>query len=80
MSIYSPAKLVEIELPEGKPGASGSKVLLNLAEQVADDTIYLLHGGKIGKDVQNAKWFKTLDKLGISTICYQLEESASSNG
>lgn len=73
MSLFSSKKLVEIELPEGKPGASGSKVLLNLAEQVADDTIYLLHGGKIGKDVQNAKWFKTLDKLGISTICYQLE-------
>lgn len=76
MSLFSSRQLIELELPTGKPGAEGSKVLTQLAHQTNPDVLLVLHGGKIGKDVQNTKWFKALDKVGIYVPCYPLEGKA----
>lgn len=76
LSLFSTKQIIELELPTGKPGAQGSKVLSMLAEQVNQDIMLVIHGGKIGKDVQNTKWFKALDKLGIYVPCYPLEGQA----
>ncbi|MFT4940180.1 MAG: DNA polymerase-3 subunit delta [Paraglaciecola sp.] len=73
MSLFSSRQLIELELPTGKPGAEGSKILTTLSEQANSDVVLLIHGGKIGKDVQNTKWFKSLDKLGVFVLCYPLE-------
>lgn len=73
LSLFSSRQYIELELPTGKPGAEGSKILSSLAEQQNPDTLILLHGGKIGKDVQNTKWFKALDKQGAYVPCYPLE-------
>lgn len=73
MSLFSARQFIELELDTGKPGSEGSKILTALAEQPDPDTLLLIHGGKIGKDVQNAKWFKALDKHGVYVPCYPLE-------
>lgn len=73
LSLFSSKQYIELELPTGKPGAEGSKILLSLAEQTNPDTLILLHGQKIGKDVQNTKWFKALDKQGVYVPCFPLE-------
>lgn len=76
MSLFSSRQYIELELPSGKPGAEGAKVLTQLAQQTNPDTLLLVHGPKIGKDVQNSKWFKTLEKQGIFVHSYPLEGSA----
>jgi DNA polymerase-3 subunit delta len=73
MSLFSSRQYIELELPTGKPGAEGSKVLAALAEKANPDILLLIHGAKIGKDVQNTKWFKSLDKIGVYVPCYPLE-------
>lgn len=73
MSLFSSKKILELELPTGKPGATGSKALIEAADTSNPDTLLVLHGPKIGRDVQNAKWFKSLDKLGIYVPCFPLE-------
>jgi DNA polymerase-3 subunit delta len=73
MSLFSSRKMIELELPTGKPGAAGSKALIKCAEQTNPDVTFILHGPKIGRDVQNSKWFKTLDKLGVYVPCLPLE-------
>ncbi|MDN4501247.1 DNA polymerase III subunit delta [Alteromonadaceae bacterium BrNp21-10] len=73
MSLFASREIIEINLPTGKPGAEGSKMLVNIAEHTHPDTIYILHGDKIGRDVTNSKWFKTLDSNGIYVPCYPLE-------
>ena len=73
MSLFSSRQLIELELPTGKPGTEGSKVLSLLAQQPNPDVLLVIHGGKIGKDVQSGKWFKALDKLGVYVPCYPLE-------
>ena len=73
MSLFSDKQYIELTLPTGKPGAEGGKVLTSVAESTSPDTIILIQGPKIGKDVQKAKWFKTLDSQAIFSICYPLE-------
>ncbi|NCP65258.1 MAG: DNA polymerase III subunit delta [Paraglaciecola sp.] len=73
LSLFSSRQFIELELPTGKPGTEGSKVLSLLAEQANPDVLLVIHGAKIGKDVQSSKWFKLLDKSGVYVPCYPLE-------
>jgi DNA polymerase-3 subunit delta len=73
MSLFSDKQYIELTLPTGKPGTEGSKVLTAIAENPSADILILIQGPKIAKDVQKAKWFKTLDSKGIFSICYPLE-------
>ncbi len=73
LSLFSDRQLIELELPTGKPGTEGSKVLQQIAPSLGDDTLLVVHGPKIGKDVQKSKWFKVLDERGIHCLCYPLE-------
>lgn len=73
LSLFSDKQFIELELPTGKPGAEGSKILKEIADATNPDTLIVIHGGKIGKDVQNSKWFKALDKNGVYIPCYPLE-------
>ncbi|GAB3014924.1 DNA polymerase III subunit delta [Bowmanella dokdonensis] len=73
LSLFTSRQLIELELPTGKPGAEGAKVLQSLADKPNPDVLLLIHGGRIGKDVQNTKWFKSLEKNGLYVPCYPLE-------
>lgn len=73
MSLFSSQQFIELELHTGKPGTEGSKMLQEIAAKLNPDMLLLIHGPKIGKDVQRGKWFKVLDELGASTLCYPLE-------
>lgn len=73
MSLFSSQQFIELELPTGKPGAEGSKVLQEVAASINPDILLLVHGPKIGKDVQRGKWFKVLDEIGAAVLCYPLE-------
>lgn len=73
MSLFSSQQFIELELPTGKPGTEGSKMLQEVAASLSPDILLLVHGPKIGKDVQRGKWFKVLDDIGASVLCYPLE-------
>ncbi|ALS97934.1 DNA polymerase III subunit delta [Lacimicrobium alkaliphilum] len=73
LSLFSSRQMIELELATGKPGAEGAKVLQSLAQSPNPDVLILIHGGRIGKDVQNTKWFKSLDQHGVFIPCYPLE-------
>ncbi|MBL4630980.1 MAG: DNA polymerase III subunit delta, partial [Paraglaciecola sp.] len=76
LSLFSSRQIIELELPTGKPGAEGSKVLTSLAQQVNPDVLIVIHGGKVGKDVQKTKWFKAVDKHAVYVPCYPIEGNA----
>ncbi|MBU2977021.1 DNA polymerase III subunit delta [Alteromonas sp. C1M14] len=79
LSLFSSQQLIELELPTGKPGKEGSQVLQTVASSLSDDLLLLIHGPRIGKDVQRSKWFKALDAIGVHSLCYPLEDKQLSN-
>jgi DNA polymerase-3 subunit delta len=73
LSLFSSRQYIELELPTGKPGTEGSKILTTLSQQANPDILLVIHGAKIGKDVQSSKWFKSVDKIGVYVPCYPLD-------
>jgi DNA polymerase-3 subunit delta len=65
MSLFAERKLLELRLPSGKPGADGSSALCEYLELGGDD-ILLMVSGKIDKQSTNSKWYKALDKAGVT--------------
>ena len=64
LSLFAERKLIEIQLPSGKPGAEGSKALLEYLEGDSDDVL-LIVSGRIDKASQKSKWYMALDGAGI---------------
>lgn len=59
-SLFSSHRLIELELPEGKPGREGGDALRSYAEQpVADQTLVII-GPKLKGEQLKAKWFQQL--------------------
>ncbi|PIE39723.1 MAG: DNA polymerase III subunit delta, partial [Gammaproteobacteria bacterium] len=64
MSLFGDRKLIELQLPSGKPGREGGKALQDYLD-IAGDDVLLIIAGKIDKASTNSKWFKALDKAGV---------------
>jgi len=64
MSLFAERKLIELQIPSGKPGTEGSKALIQYLEHSSGENILLIVAGKIDKQSTNSKWFKSLDKAG----------------
>jgi DNA polymerase III subunit delta len=66
MSLFADKQLLELRLPTGKPGQTGSRVLCELVQNLPADTMLLIISGPVDRAGQNQKWFKALDHAGIS--------------
>ena len=65
LSLFASKKIIELKLPNGKPGTVGSKKLVEYLESAPDDTLLIIESGKIDKNGLNSKWCKTLDSVGV---------------
>jgi len=63
LSLFAERKLIEIQLPSGKPGAEGSKALLEYLAGDAEDLL-LIVSGRIDKASQKSKWYSSLNQAG----------------
>ncbi len=76
MSLFAERKLVELRIPSGKPGAEGSKALCEYLElSSGGDDILLVVSGKIDKQSTNSKWYKALDKAGVTVQVWPVDTS-----
>lgn len=66
LSLFAERRLIELRLPGGKPGRRGSALLTEHAEAPPPDVLLLVICGKLDHGTQSSKWFKALDKAGVS--------------
>lgn len=66
MSLFSANRLLELRIPNSKPGDKGSKALVRYCENPPTDTVLLVWTGKLDRTQLNSKWFKSLDSAGAS--------------
>lgn len=64
ISLFASLKLLEIRIPNGKPGIEGGEALKQLAENLPVDTIALVLLPKLERAQQQGKWFAALAKSG----------------
>ncbi|MEE8320901.1 MAG: DNA polymerase III subunit delta, partial [Gammaproteobacteria bacterium] len=72
LSLFSNKRLIELRLGSQSPGKDGSRVLVEYAGQPAADYVLVITSGKIDKRSQQSRWFKALDKGGVTIQVWPL--------
>ncbi|MDH5632036.1 MAG: DNA polymerase III subunit delta [Gammaproteobacteria bacterium] len=70
MSLFAERRLLELRMPGGRPGDTGGKTLVELAENPPEDTVLVVITGKLEPEVQRTKWVKSLDAAGAWLTVY----------
>lgn len=65
MSLFSEQRLLELELPDAKPGREGGDALRNYAEQPNIDQILVVLGPKLKQDQLKSKWYQILTRNAL---------------
>src|SRR6185436_16828102 len=64
LSLFGSRKLIEIRLPSGKPGAGGSKAIVELLDGASPDNVYLMLTGKLEWEQNSSAWVKAFESAG----------------
>lgn len=64
LSLFSSQKVIELELPEGKPGREGADALRQYAQAPLDDQILIVIGPKLKQEQLKSKWYQDLASAG----------------
>ena len=65
-SLFSSRKLLELRIPNGKPGTEGSAAIQAYCARVPEDTVTIVQLPGIDWRAQKASWFEALDAAGVS--------------
>ncbi|EGY52930.1 DNA polymerase III subunit delta [Neisseria shayeganii] len=64
MGLFADLKLIEVHIPNGKPGKPGGEALERLAADLPPDTVLLVMLPKLERAQLQSKWFTALAKAG----------------
>lgn len=64
VSLFAEQKILELRIPNGKPGKEGGEVLQRFAASLPEATITLITLPKLDRTAQQAKWFTALTDAG----------------
>ncbi len=65
LSLFASKRLLEIRIPNGKPGDRGSKVLNEYLAQPNPDTLLLIITPKLDASAKRSKWVKQIESAGV---------------
>jgi len=74
-SLFAEKKIIDLRLPNGKPGAEGSRALSAYCADPPPDTLLLMTLPRIDRQQQNSKWFKAIDGAGAVIQVWPIEPS-----
>ncbi|PHV12633.1 DNA polymerase III subunit delta [Chitinimonas sp. BJB300] len=69
ISLFSEQKLVELRIPNGKPGVEGGEALQFYAASAPVDNVLLVQLPKLDKPQLSSKWFLALEEAGAAVGC-----------
>ena len=64
MSLFAERQLIEIRIPNGKPGKDGSEALQRYCSHLSDDVVTIVHLPKLDRQQQQGAWFSALSQAG----------------
>lgn len=76
MSLFTDKKIIDLRIPSGKPGAEGSKALIEYCQRIPEDTLLLITTAKLTAATLKSKWCQALDKAGVIVQVWPLDGSA----
>ncbi len=64
MSLFASKKCRIVQMPTGKPGQQGAKVIQTLCEEPAEDSLHIFVVPALDRQAKNASWFKSIQGQG----------------
>lgn len=64
LSLFSERRLIELRIPNGKPGVAGAEAISAYCGNLAPDTITIVHLPAMDWKAVQAEWFQALDHAG----------------
>ncbi len=64
LSLFAEQRILDLRIPNGKPGKEGSKALTLYCDNIPADTLLLVTLPKIDPQQSRSKWFKALESAG----------------
>jgi DNA polymerase-3 subunit delta len=65
MSLFAERQLIELRIPNGKPGKDGSEALQRYCESLGDEVVTLIHLPRLDWQQLKSGWFGALDASGV---------------
>lgn len=75
-SLFASRRILEIRIPNGKPGVDGDKALQDLCARLPADTITLVHMPELDWRAQKSSWFGALTASGVTVESKPVARSA----
>ena len=64
LSLFAERRIVDLELPTGKPGRIGGAAIIDFVERLDDSLMLIVSAPKLDKATTQTKWVKALDAAG----------------
>ena len=64
-SLFAERKIVELRIPNGKPGVEGAKTIERYCAALGDDVLSLVTLPKLDRATLTSAWFTTLENAGV---------------
>ncbi len=75
LSLFAEQRILELRLPNAKPGIQGAKALQAYCEAPAPDTILLITMSKLEPAASKSKWCKVIDDAGLVVPVWPIERA-----
>ncbi|MDP3818367.1 MAG: DNA polymerase III subunit delta, partial [Methylotenera sp.] len=73
ISLFASQRLLEINIPSGKPGVDGSKALQALAAKAIPDTTVVIILPTLEREAKNSGWFSTLENNAMTIALNEVD-------
>ena len=73
LSLFAEKQILEIRMPNGKPGDAGRKALQQYISHLSPDNLLLLITDRLDSTQQRAKWFQALEKAGTFVTIWPID-------
>ena len=65
LSLFASKRLLELRIPNGKPGVEGARAIESWCASLPDDTLALVVLPELDWQQQKSRWFEALDAAGV---------------
>lgn len=74
MSLFADKRIMELRIPNSKPGTEGSKALVQFAEAIPEDILLIVITGKLDRSQQRSKWVTALENAGAHIQVWPVDQ------
>ncbi|MCZ6565578.1 MAG: DNA polymerase III subunit delta [Gammaproteobacteria bacterium] len=74
LSLFGERTLIDLRIPTGKPGASGSKAIVTFLKGLHEDVMLLVQAPRLDRNGINSAWAKAIEKAGVVLRVWPLNE------